>query len=103
MKEIMESSGQKPTAVVVVTDRLAIGAMQHLKELGLDIPGDMAVVGMGASELSKFITPSLSTIDFMIEEAGKEAAGLLLSMIDKYVNSSIKREVKHRFLQRDSI
>ena len=103
MKEIMESSGQKPTAVVAVTDRLAIGAMQHLKELGLDIPGDMAVVGMGASELSKLIAPSLSTIDFMIEEAGKEAAGLILRMIDKDVKSSIKREVKHRLLERDSI
>ena len=103
MKEIMEASGQKPTAVVAVTDRLAIGAIQHLKELGLSIPGDFAVVGMGASELSQFITPSLSTIDFMIEEAGKEAASLILKMLDDSEGKSIKRKVEHRFLQRDSI
>lgn len=102
MEEIMTRSSLKPTAILAVTDRLAIGAMQHVKELGLAIPNDIAIAGMGASELSKFIAPSLSTIDFMIEEAGREAASLMLELIDGG-NKVIKRKINHRFLQRDSI
>ncbi len=103
MKEMMETSSLKPTAVLAVTDRLAIGAMQYVKESGLVIPDEIAIAGMGASELSKFITPSLSTIDFMVEEAGREAAALMLELIDNDGKCVIKRNIKHRFLQRDSI
>lgn len=39
MKNIMENSVERPTAVFAVTDRLAIGAMNYLKEIGLNIPG----------------------------------------------------------------
>ncbi|MEB6550001.1 LacI family transcriptional regulator [Heyndrickxia sporothermodurans] len=103
MKMILDSSQNKPTAVVAVTDRLAIGAMQYIKEIGLSIPEDIAVAGMGASELSKVISPSLTTIDFSIEEAGREAASLLLEKINGQNNREIDRIIKYRLLERDSI
>lgn len=103
MKTIQEQAEKKPTAVIAVTDRLAIGAMQYLKEEEFSIPEDIGVVGMGGSELSQFITPSLTTIDFSIEDAGREAASLLLEKIDGKVEQEIIRFVNHRFLERDSI
>ncbi|WP_455661744.1 LacI family DNA-binding transcriptional regulator [Pradoshia sp.] len=103
MKDIMETSPLKPTALLAVTDRLAIGAIQYIKDSGMTIPGDVALAGMGGSELSEFITPTLSTVDFMVEEAGREAAILMLELINNNGNNVIKRNIKHRFLQRDSI
>ncbi|MCM3567036.1 LacI family DNA-binding transcriptional regulator [Neobacillus mesonae] len=103
MKLILDSSQNKPTAVVAVTDRLAIGAMQYIKEIGLSIPGDIAIAGMGASELSKFISPPLTTIDFSFEDAGREAASLLLEKINGHDYHETIRTIKYRLLERDSI
>ncbi|MED1467079.1 LacI family DNA-binding transcriptional regulator [Bacillus salipaludis] len=103
MKAILNFSQKKPTAVLAVTDRLAIGAMQYLKQAGLSIPDDIAVAGMGGSELSMFISPSLTTIDFSIEDAGREAASLLLEKINGGNHQEFTRTIKYRLLERGSI
>ncbi|MFZ7943001.1 MULTISPECIES: LacI family DNA-binding transcriptional regulator [Bacillaceae] len=103
MKSIMDTSTILPTAVLAVTDRLAIGAMQYAKETGLTIPADLAIAGMGASELSKFISPSLTTIDFSIEEAGREAAALILKKINGEHSHEIIKTINHRLIERESI
>jgi len=103
MKEILNSSKQKPTAVLAVTDRLAIGALQYIKEIGLSIPNDIAVTGMGGSELSRFISPALTTIDFSIEDAGREAATILLEQINGGNYHEIIRTIRYRLLERASI
>lgn len=103
MKRIINKSSKLPTAVLTVTDRLAIGAMQTIKQNGLSIPDDIAVAGMGASELSKFITPSLTTVDFSIEDAGREAAALILEKIEGTHCSGENRNISYRLLERGSI
>jgi len=103
MKEILNSSKQKPTAVLAVTDRLAIGALQYIKEIGLSIPNDIAVTGMGGSELSRFISPALTTIDFSIEDAGREAATILLEQINGGNYHETIRTIRYRLLERASI
>ncbi|OIK11301.1 LacI family DNA-binding transcriptional regulator [Bacillus sp. MUM 13] len=102
MRKLMETS-TKPAAVLAVTDRLAIGAMQYLKETGLSVPGDIAIAGMGGSELSKFITPSLSTVDFSIEDAGREAAKLILDKLTGKEFVETIQTIEYRLLERDSI
>lgn len=86
MKGIMESAEDKPQAVLAVTDRLAIGALQYLRQNGFSVPGDVAIAGMGGSELSKYITPALTTIDFSFEDAGREAALLILQKLKGNMN-----------------
>ena len=103
MKRIINESSIKPTAVLTVTDRLAIGAMQTINECGLSIPGDIAVAGMGASELSSFITPSLTTVDFSIEDAGREAALMILLKIEGKDYYGEKRIISYRLVERESI
>jgi LacI family sucrose operon transcriptional repressor len=103
MKSIIDFSQKRPTAVFAVTDRLAIGAMQYLKKIGLSIPDDIAVAGMGASELSRYISPSLTTIDFSLEDAGREAATLLVENINGGNYHEVIRTIKYRLLERDSI
>lgn len=89
-------------AVFAVTDRMAVGAIQFLKEKGVKIPEDMAVGTTGASTLSKYMEPSLTTIDFLNEEAGKLAANLLLA---KMGGEKVKEKNYHhyRLLKRNSV
>lgn len=101
-KEIIESSTEKPTAIVAVTDRLAIGAMEYLKEQGLHVPNDVALTGMGASDLSKYITPKLTTVDLLSEHTGAEAAKTLLQILQEGISLE-KKQIDYRLIIRDSI
>ncbi|MBM7572572.1 LacI family DNA-binding transcriptional regulator [Aquibacillus albus] len=103
MKNIMETSNQKPTAVFAVTDRLAIGAMKYLKEHNYNIPDDVAIAGIGASEVSMHLDPSLTTVDYQNEKAGKEAAILILDQIKKENKAIKKLTLTYRLLERGSV
>ncbi|WP_043930264.1 LacI family DNA-binding transcriptional regulator [Bacillus sp. EB01] len=103
MKAIIENAKQKPSAVLAVTDRLAIGAIQYIKEKELSVPNDIAVAGMGGSELSRYSSPALTTIDFSIEDAGREAAGLLMKQISGENCQNVIKTINHRLFNRSSI
>lgn len=101
--ERMMGAAVRPTAVFAVTDRLAIGAMNYVKSIGLRIPEDIAFAGIGASELSRYITPSLTTMDYQNKESGRVAAGLILEAIKRGGSSPKKRLINVRLLQGDSV
>ncbi|WP_163527058.1 LacI family DNA-binding transcriptional regulator [Halobacillus ihumii] len=103
MKAILKECGRDvPDAVFVVTDRMAIGAMEYLKEQGYSIPEDIAVAGIGASALSKYVTPSLTTVEYHNKEAGRKAAGSLLAQMK---NQQIEDKIvqNYRLIRRDSV
>ncbi len=102
MKRILQKSEQKPNAVFAVTDRMAIGAMEYLKEQGYRIPEDIAVAGIGASVMSKYVSPSLTTVDYYNKDAGEEAARALLSQLQGK-NTSKKITNFYRLILRDSV
>ncbi|MBP2079598.1 LacI family DNA-binding transcriptional regulator [Oceanobacillus polygoni] len=81
MEKILKNTN-KPTATIAVTDRLAIGAMSYLKEKGMKIPTDMAIAGIGASEMSQYMEPPLTTVDYQNEKAGEEGAKQILASIE---------------------
>lgn len=61
MMRILQS-GRLPTAVLGSNDLTAIGAMGAIHEKGLDIPGDISVVGFDDIELSGYTLPALTTL-----------------------------------------
>ncbi|MFC7062002.1 LacI family DNA-binding transcriptional regulator [Halobacillus seohaensis] len=103
MKRIVRGGeGELPTAVFVVTDRMAIGAMEYLHEQGYQIPQDIAVAGIGASTMSRYVTPALTTIDYFNKEAGQKAAKLLLERL-KQSKEKEKFIQTYRLIKRDSV
>ncbi|WP_431804009.1 LacI family DNA-binding transcriptional regulator [Halobacillus andaensis] len=103
MKKIIKNSkDQLPTAIFAVTDRMAIGAMEYLREQGHRIPDDIAVAAIGASTMSQYVTPSLTTVDYFNKEAGQKAAELLLQQLKQ--NKEIEKFVQtYRLIKRDSV
>ena len=51
------------TAVVAVTDMVALGAYRGLQQRGFHIPGDVSVVGFDNTYISRFLSPSLTTVN----------------------------------------
>ncbi|MES2934396.1 MAG: ATP-binding protein [Pseudomonadota bacterium] len=57
------ATGQPFTAVVAFTDPIAFGLMEYLKEKGLRIPQDVAIIGYDNSALTRTAVPQLATVD----------------------------------------
>ena len=71
-----------PTAVFAVTDMVAVGATTAVRQRGLDVPGDVAIVGYNDIPLAARLSPALTTVHVPIQELGSAAARLLLEQID---------------------
>jgi DNA-binding LacI/PurR family transcriptional regulator len=76
------ASAKRPTALFAGMDMLAIRAMETLRELQLEIPGDVAVFGFDNIEFSPFTHPPLSTVQQPIEDMGRRAAEVLFDRIE---------------------
>lgn len=70
-------------AIFTNNDPMAMGAMVAIKEKGLKIPQDIAVVGFSNWFFGELMEPSLTTIDQPGYEMGQEAARLLIRQIER--------------------
>jgi LacI family transcriptional regulator len=59
------------TAVLCANDLLALGALQRLDELGIDVPGDVSVAGFDDIPMAARTAPSLSTVRLPLREMGR--------------------------------
>lgn len=72
---------QDYTLLVCGNDVLAIGAMKSLKRAGIDVPGDVSVLGFDDTYLSETVEPPLSTMAQPTGKLGTLAVDLLLRSI----------------------
>ncbi|MGH8032214.1 MAG: LacI family DNA-binding transcriptional regulator [Luteimonas sp.] len=68
-------------AVFCASDLIAIGAMRALKECGLRVPDDVAVVGFDDIPMASLVTPTLSTVQQDTSRAGSILVDRLLQLI----------------------
>jgi DNA-binding LacI/PurR family transcriptional regulator len=71
-----------PDAVFAVNDPVATGAFLTIKEHGLKIPDDIALVGFSNTNVSSLLDPPLTTVEQPTYEIGKTAVQLLLAQIN---------------------
>jgi len=88
---ISDKSKQKPDALFVWNDRLAIGARKAILEEGLKIPEDIALMGYDDLEVSEFLLPPLTSVRQSTYEIGRRASQILLEKIE---SSDNKRAIK---------
>ena len=72
---------RRPTAIIVVNDLLAIGAMRAISEAGLRIPADISLLSFDDIPMAKYLVPSLTTVSKDINSLGRAAVKLLLARI----------------------
>jgi alanine racemase len=75
--------GHRPTAVLAMSDAMAIGAIGAIARLGLRVPIDLSVVGFDDIELARHVEPPLTTVHQPVRRKGAEACRLLLSAIER--------------------
>ena len=77
------AAGLRPTAVLAMSDAMAIGAMRAARELGLRIPDDLSVVGFDDIDLAAHVDPPLTTVHQPIRQKGADAVRLLLAEVEQ--------------------
>jgi alanine racemase len=75
------AAGIRPTAILAMSDAMAVGATRAARERGLRIPDDLSVVGFDDIDLAAHVDPPLTTVHQPIREKGAVAARLLLARI----------------------
>lgn len=76
-----ENRNVRPTAVLTLNDRVAIGLMDGFRELGIRVPEDISVIGYDNMEVGAFVSPQLTTIDAKPDELIRKATESLLAHI----------------------
>lgn len=82
MNMLLENDSDQPEAVVAVNDPTAIGAITAIKEFGLSIPGDIAIVGFTDDIRSSLLDVPLTTVHQPAYEMGERAAQKLIQVIE---------------------
>ena len=87
MKELLRVS-PRVTAVFAANDQMAIGAMIAIREAGLSIPEDIAIVGIDDISAAALISPPLTTVNQFKQNLGRRAAEMLFERLDGSVTGN---------------
>jgi LacI family repressor for deo operon, udp, cdd, tsx, nupC, and nupG len=91
-----------PRAIVAISDSLALGALSALKNNGLRVPNDVALIGFNDILLSSIIDPSLTTISLPMFEMGKQAMFALQKILKGDIKHWIHKNFSGRLIARES-
>lgn len=95
-------SDARPDAIFAVSDTLAIGAMCALREAGLRVPEDVALIGFDNVPVSSMVQPELTTVAQPMRQLGETAATLLLRRLRDPMAVVEGLLLEHRLVLRDS-
>jgi DNA-binding LacI/PurR family transcriptional regulator len=90
-----------PDAVFCANDYMAAGAMKTLRERGLLVPKDVAVVGYDNTDLCLALDPTLTTVDYRAEEVGRCLASDLLELVTGKAKS-VRKKIRPFLVERES-
>jgi len=100
-KELLQMKNT-PTAIFAISDITAIGAIRAIKEEGLKIPEDIAVVGFDNTSIASMYDPQVTTISQPRYDLGKISMEMLLDLINKEPVTLREVYLEHELIIRES-
>ena len=93
MAENIVRMSPRPDAIFLTNDFCAAVCIQTFKQLGLRIPGDIAVVGFNNDTISQLMEPQITTIDYPGNEIGETAARRLIDLLNNPNNPTLNQRI----------
>lgn len=90
------------TALLCVYDVIALSLYELLAAKGMDIPGDISLIGFDDQYFSGMLNPPLTTVRYPAEALGVEAAGAI-RQFQKQGQVAIQKMVSPALIQRESV
>jgi len=82
LDRLLDSADERPTAAFVYNDQLAVGVLTRLRERGLRVPDEFAVVGFDGLAIGAFTAPTLTSVDSPRGALGRLAAEALIRAVE---------------------
>ena len=90
------------TALVCWNDYTAIGVCRGLREAGIRVPEDVAVLGNGAIDMGEYVTPALTTLATPYEAIAEAAMELMLEQLEGRQDEPRQITLKSHLVVRES-
>ncbi len=90
-EQIASGEVEKPDAVVCASDHMAVGLVNRLMDLGIDVPGDIVVTGNGGVREGMLNLPPVTTYEADEKYTGAEAVNRLRTLMDDGECESLQR------------
>lgn len=97
MERLLKSAGSIDS-VFCASDMIAVGAAACLKDHGIRIPEDIKVTGIGHGVVADIVTPRLTTVHYEYQNSGREAARMLLELIQNPESERQERMLGYRMV-----
>ena len=81
VRELLELP-DRPTAIFAANDLSAIATLEVARDAGLDVPGDLSVIGFDNIPESAMTEPPLTTVHQPIQQMGAAAIQMLVALLD---------------------
>lgn len=95
---------QPPDALFAVSDLSAVGVVMQCQRQGIDVPGQLSVLGFGDFEIGSQINPALTTVHVDFKALGQRTGTLLLDLLGDEVGGDPQRiDIGLRVVERDSV
>lgn len=91
---------ERPTAIFAGNDTLALGVLKAARELALRVPDAIAVLGFDDADFAEYI--GLSTVSQSLEESGRLAVEILLSMLVDPARANRRVQLPLQVIERDT-
>lgn len=101
MQELFRSGRTMPSAILAINDFSAVGAMRAVKEHGLDIPGDIAMVSFDDTFIADAVIPQLTSVRYDYDDFGRKLADTAVRLIAREEMPTV-RHVASRLIVRES-
>lgn len=70
------------TAVLTMSDMMAMGVIRALRDMGLRVPEDVSVSGFDGTEMARYYVPSIASVSQPTEEIARRSVELLCEMLE---------------------
>lgn len=91
------------TAVIAYNDLVALGMLNALRVRGVDVPGELSLVGIDDIPMSSMAQTALTTLSIPKEQAGRESVDLMLHLLTAAEDQTTPiRELAAELLVRDT-
>ena len=100
--EALLSRAHSPSAIVAMSDYLALGVVRAAREHRLNVPNDLSVVGFDDIELASLVTPALTTVQQPFRGIDRLGIDVLYRLLKGQPLNANRVELSTRLVLRDS-
>lgn len=93
IRQLFSVGNDRPDAIFALNDSIGIAAIEGFDAMGIRIPDDVAIMGVGDMMISRYRRINLTTIVEPLEELGKVAAETILELIERPSSKPIHKVV----------